>query len=283
MAEIRTYRIVRGDTIQQVARREVGTANGWWTLAEYNGLDYPYIDTSGTDHADKRVLGAGDTLLVPMSDTAAVVRDLYRIPEGEDDAALLGVDLEIGEVVVPPGGITQIATYDLVPMIVAAPARLGVRWGVVDESSDVVLIWSTLPGAAGRIVPAMIEITVALGVGDFTPGDDLDGDSASGDLRLVSGMDNLVSALRRRLLSLSGELAYHPEYGTHLYQQLGRPADAVVERLVEMEVRQAILSDPRIESVESLVAELSTGGHIHVEASVVVIGEQRVQNLVLNG
>ena len=86
------YTIQVGDTLHQIARRLMGQADQWIVLAEFNKLDWPYLDTSGATHSGN-VLGLGDTLLIP---SGLVGTDLQRAEQAEPDDiydVLLGVDL----------------------------------------------------------------------------------------------------------------------------------------------------------------------------------------------
>jgi len=90
------YTIQAGDTLHQIARRVMGHADQWIVLAEFNKLDWPYIDISGTAHPG-RVLGLGDTLLLP---SGLVGADLQRAEQADPDDiydVLLGVDLSLSD------------------------------------------------------------------------------------------------------------------------------------------------------------------------------------------
>ncbi len=77
---------------------------------------------------------------------------------------------------------------------------------------------------------------------------------AGRDLDTVEGIDNLIQALKMRLLVGRGELARlgHPRYGSRVHELVGEPLDRQNLELLRRYVRQTILSDPRVAAIRSL-------------------------------
>lgn len=77
---------------------------------------------------------------------------------------------------------------------------------------------------------------------------------AGRDLATAFGIDNLIQALKMRLLVSRGELARlaHPRYGSRVHELIGEPLDRQNLELLRRYVRQAILSDPRVAAIRSL-------------------------------
>ncbi len=96
--QLKRYMIQAGDTIHQVARRELGQADQWWILVRLNNLAYPYLDGRGPS-TTPRVLGLGDTLLIPGNVRDPAIREASVETTGPIDqyAILLGKDLTLGE------------------------------------------------------------------------------------------------------------------------------------------------------------------------------------------
>ena len=69
------------------------------------------------------------------------------------------------------------------------------------------------------------------------------------DLAEVAGVDNLRQALVNRLLTRRGELADvgHPEYGSRLYELIGRPNSATQRNLAKLYVLEALAQEPRVD------------------------------------
>jgi len=207
---IQRYQINQGDTLRQIARRELGNADQWWILASFNKLDYPFIDTTGAAYPGKHVLGIGGTLLLVKdveepSVKRATIQDLP-----DQNRLILGVDLDLSE--------------------------------------------------AG----------------------DLQADPATGDWQTAEGIDNLVGALRRRLLTRSGLYPYHPEYGSELEPHIGRALDPAEATAIRLEVIQSLLNDPRILAVNKVVL-VADDDHVAIDAVCDVIGSSTATplNLVL--
>ena len=202
------YTVQTGDTLHQIARRLMGHADQWMVLAEFNKLDWPYVDTTGVVYADKKVLGVGDTLLVPSGLASA---DLQRTEQAEAQeiyTVLLGVDLSLSN--------------------------------------------------AG----------------------DLESNTGTKDWRTKSGIANLQQALRHRLMTRKGELAYHPSYGSNIEAHIGHPLDHARVSLVRLEVIESLLSDPRLRSVPMVSVEHDVD-HLKIEAQCEVIGVDDVVPLNL--
>ena len=73
--------------------------------------------------------------------------------------------------------------------------------------------------------------------------------NARGDVRIVSGVDNLAVAARVACQTERGDLTWHPDYGSYLYKVVGSFRDDDLEARILVEVREAVLADIRFESV----------------------------------
>ena len=85
------YRLVsllHGDTLQEVAARELGDASKWADIVAINNLRPPYL-TADPDQASDGVKLFGDMILVPATTTIATVN------ADTDAAAVFGVDLDL--------------------------------------------------------------------------------------------------------------------------------------------------------------------------------------------
>lgn len=117
---------------------------------------------------------------------------------------------------------------------------------------------------AGVQYDVLLGTDIDLAFGELAP-------SSVGDVRTVAGLQNLVGALERRLGTRKGELPYHPTYGSHLEQHIGRPHDAARQILIKNEVVQTCLADPRITSV-SRVQVADDQDHVAIRCVCTVIG-----------
>lgn len=77
----------------------------------------------------------------------------------------------------------------------------------------------------------------------------------SGDeLDTIEGIDDLVQALKLRLLVMQGELTRlgHPSYGSRVHELVGELLDRTNLELLRRYVRQALLGDPRVAAIRTL-------------------------------
>ena len=75
-----------------------------------------------------------------------------------------------------------------------------------------------------------------------------------GDLKLVSGRDNLAQAIINRLLTRRGELTDlgHPSYGSRLYTLVGEPNSTRARALADLYIRESLAGEARIQTITSI-------------------------------
>ena len=117
--------------------------------------------------------------------------------------------------------------------------------------------------------------------------EELDGDgdhraTNTGDVRTVSGLGNLAMQLQHRLSTLRGELAElgHPTYGCLLPTFIGKLGTDLWYERARVEVAQALLEDPRVESVSN-VSFTVEGTAVYIEGDVLPINRTTPARLVL--
>ena len=73
-----------------------------------------------------------------------------------------------------------------------------------------------------------------------------------GDLKTVTGLQNLKQAIIHRLLTVRGELEYHPEYGSNITRIIGNKNTFEWREKCKLEIQSTVLSDPRVEKVDGI-------------------------------
>jgi phage baseplate assembly protein W len=73
--------------------------------------------------------------------------------------------------------------------------------------------------------------------------------SGSGDISLVSGLDNVTDALLRRLVTEPGAFIHRPEYGVGIKRFQNAPGTLATKRELATRITKNFESDPRVESV----------------------------------
>lgn len=105
------------------------------------------------------------------------------------------------------------------------------------------------------------------------------------DLQRLSGVQNLQQALLLRFLTQQGELAHlgHPNYGSRLHELIGEPNTETTRNRAKLFALQALLDEPRVKEVRSIVVETDRGANrnrLNINAAVVVIDSDTPLNLV---
>jgi len=104
------------------------------------------------------------------------------------------------------------------------------------------------------------------------------------DLANVAGIDNLRQALVNCLLTRRGELADlgHPEYGSRLYELIGRPNSATQRNLAKLYVLEALAQEPRVDSQQMQVdvqPDPRDRNRVLIEVRVRPVGEDELMAL----
>jgi len=85
----------------------------------------------------------------------------------------------------------------------------------------------------------------------------VDLDLSSGEVQTINGKNNLIQALKLKLLMDRGELSGlgHSRHGTLIRDLLGEPLNRANLELLRRYVRKAILEDPRVKEINELVVQ----------------------------
>lgn len=97
-----------------------------------------------------------------------------------------------------------------------------------------------------------------------------------GDFDISFGIQNLMQAMRHRVMTDKSELLYHPQYGCDVRRLIGGINGPVADLLAASYVSAALRNDPRVSDVTKIVAT-TTGDQLYVDADVVPIDKRRIQ------
>jgi phage baseplate assembly protein W len=124
-----------------------------------------------------------------------------------------------------------------------------------------------------------------LELADRANGFDLLG-GARGDLEIAQGNDNIVQALKLRLLVHKGELAPLglPDYGSRLYELIGEPNNTRTQVKLMAFARIAVEQDPRVLKVADVKAYAIPGerGVVRLDMDIQLIDQPNPLNLVVD-
>ena len=89
--------------------------------------------------------------------------------------------------------------------------------------------------------------------------------TSTGDLRLVTGMPNLVGAIRRRGIANPGDMLHRPDYGFGLIGSLERLMTPAQVSAVQNAGRRNVLRDPRVETSKVTAKAVGTTLEVRVD------------------
>ncbi|WP_025694595.1 contractile injection system sheath initiator [Paenibacillus durus] len=288
------------DTIQGLA---VMYNVPWQTIADYNGLEYPYTLTS--KEAYKQLHAAG-YLLVRREFTASPLtvyagstfstepdsEGVQKIYELVEDTTLVAGAAEgyfyvrctqpgsfgntiAGSVIIAweirsSLGNVQLSATNPTPFTGGNDARVRLTGQAVFINADV------------QVETPKISYLEQLGGSDLkmTPDGDLI-DDGLGDWESVSGLENIQQAISHRLVTRRGSLTQHPTYGSRLHELIGQPQIPYIRRLIELDIQETLLDEERIEAV-AINSVSIRNTIIDVLLVVTVAGSQERVSLSLN-
>jgi phage baseplate assembly protein W len=102
-----------------------------------------------------------------------------------------------------------------------------------------------------------------------------------GSVRLVSGGEEIDSALRIILTTAPGERVMRPDFGCSMWEQVFAPVNANTLGLIEQSVREAVARwEPRIELTSVATTPGEDGAVVHIELAYRVRATNDYRNLV---
>ena len=93
------------------------------------------------------------------------------------------------------------------------------------------------------------------------------------DIGTLSDLDNLGQAILMRLLTPKGELAAlaHPEYGSRLFELIGRQNTATTRNLAKIYILDSLQLEPRIQKITQLTVEPAQGARDRIDIQLAVL------------
>lgn len=302
---LKRVNVSEGDTLQSLALTHLGDALRWREIATINGLEFPYLvpDDFVTEFkATGEItftrsegyfpqidisIGTEITTLGPAEDNLTYFKNIQFVTTAAS-SILIGANsvtvpieaFEVGEIgnvnadqivllTIPITGITSVNNENPVEGgRVIQVRRLGEGLVIpVPQTANPVIVNATDE-------EQLYGTDINLELQDEFEGEILPG--SDGDMRRITGLDNFIQAIKMRFLTLRGELSLHPRYGTILPLLIGMPSTGAMNVLVNLEIREVLLSEPRIASIQSLNVALD-GDIFRIDADVRLIeGNQTV-------
>ncbi len=120
------------------------------------------------------------------------------------------------------------------------------------------------------------------------PGNDLSarnrGDSKQFDLETITEVDNLSQALLLRFLTERGELTLlgHPDYGSRLFELIGKLNSETNRNQAKMFVLEALQAEPRVREIRSVIVTQNRADRtrMDIKVSLLPVDSNTLLNLV---
>lgn len=261
-----------GESLQSLAGRYLGDPNKWIDIAIANGLKPPYIDEIGI-RLSLLSNGNGNQINVSQTDINGNLNigkfyinqvlflqsNTQVFPDQRVITSIRQIPVS-GEIILELDGQDDLDKYK-----VFEAAYLRVYQPNTVNSSFFILIPSTGPLAEGRRddVPwflAKSPESERRAKVDFAIDDNGELNfGTNGDLKLSFGLANAIQAIRIKMLTELGSLAYHRDFG--LVNIIGNRSDDIegLRTLLIESVNTQIETDTRFDRVESITVEQTSG------------------------
>jgi phage baseplate assembly protein W len=105
--------------------------------------------------------------------------------------------------------------------------------------------------------------------------------SPSGDLQLISGLENLKNALFHRLMTSPGTLVYRPDYGVGIKDYQNAVSSLAIQQQLATKIQEQFEQDPRVQSVNGVALDYNDlqpeKVTINIKLDAIGYGEQVMQ------
>lgn len=262
----RVEEIIEGETLQQLAQRVLGNASSFGDIILANNLSAPFLSPSAANRKPG-TLAPGDSVIIPIyaSQRSAQGLSTPSLDETAPSPTASGTVTSAGTSTFSDvdgeswmKDIWKGCTVEITGGLGSGQTRIITTNNkftfTVDEP------WTTTPDTTStykvfqnRLVDAAEELRRYYGA-DLALTEDYDLVLSNGDLKLVSGMDNMLQALTIKSLTEQGTLPMHPQFG--LLPEMGRKVTKDTLVIAKLNVIRSLLEDPRITDVEKAQIEV---------------------------
>jgi hypothetical protein len=112
--------------------------------------------------------------------------------------------------------------------------------------------------------------------GDFS-------NNEKGDLKTISGKDNLIQAIMNRLVTSQGSIIHRPEYGVGIKSYQGTISSISKQRELALKIKSQLEQDDRIDSVDSMKFVLDSdyrSGTFVIEFKITAVGIGQIEESI---
>lgn len=289
MTIYRPYIIKQGDTLPILSNVFLGT----WdinALATLNNLRYPYISDEPKDQL-AHAKGSLQVVSYPANGNTMVISNINNLSilpldtlYLEDWAIAKGEVLFIQNVAQSGSNLSLTFTSNMQNVYTnSVMATLFVNQENV--TTKVLKTGDTLYIPDNPDV-VMLNDQVSDGLGTDLKVDDAGHImNITGSWETVSGVDNVIQAVKMRLRTEYGALLLHPTYGNRMFELEGEQSEPYYWSLVQTFCYQCIMQDPRVDEITDLAVdgEIDVNGKLIINVNAnIVIGTNPPQSFLLS-
>lgn len=284
------------DTIQTIAVRYFNDVTKWKDIVDFNKLEYPYIvtDAEALDSLKAsgyltftRIIASADIVIFQGSliGTKVDTQGIQKTYAVTEDTTIPTGDT-VGYVYVrctTPGSFGN-TVANSISDIIDLNTSIGQFIGdltVINETS-----FNNGVSANVKMTGQSLYIPINENVSNTVTnvdnyvnqlgGEDLGLDDEGfltydvfGDIGSFVGLDNIMQAVKHRLVTESGSLVQHPEYGTKVVELIGSAQLPYIDKLIEFDIYEALAYEDRVTDVviNSITTD-GTAGYIDLNLSI---------------
>lgn len=266
------HKIMSTDTLRTLAQFYLNNSNLWQSIADFNGLNYPYIVDDDRDR--KNLVHGNGYVLMKRTNfrTARTVRSGWQLVTTIDVFSGQVKIFEVTEDVVFPEGVAEAyvhirakvqGVYGNLPENTSLKASNGFDAnGFQLEACTTIQHFSGgqdvrvltigeyiyIPQETQETIYTDRERVIAF-VGEEDLALDKDGDlyvDSVGDIASVKGADNIVQAINHRLMTERGSLKLHPKYGSNIHYLIGQEQSVYRLKMIELDIYETLSYEDRI-------------------------------------
>lgn len=264
-----------GLTIEAIAARYLSDPQRWLEIVTLNNLRAPYIDENGfqiplLSNATGRQITISSITNLYIGQTVTMLSATQQ----PSPRHILGIDvLSATSFLITLDGLANLDNY-----VVGDRAYLQAYLPGTVNSQQKIFIPSNLPVSndPNIVVPASTatDPLTALSKVDFLLTDS--GDLALnnfGDIRLASGMTNIIQALKIKVGTQRGKVLLHPDFGLGI--KVGVMSSELNTTEIFSQMNKMIQADPRFQGLNTLQISLN-GPVLSINMGVLLAGRQGI-------
>lgn len=281
-----------GETLQDIAERELGSRDRWMDLAIANGLKPPYIDEIGSkipllSNANGNQINIAATTSNTLNADRLYINQVVLLKSDALPFAEQRVITNIkeapvsGELIIELDGDFDLSKYridDNAYIRVFKPSTINSSFLIMIPTNDIIadIQKGDTPWFLRKSSVAEKRQKVDLLIDDS--GDLVFG--STNDLQLSYGMSNAIQALKLKMSVELGELKRHSDFGFAIIQGKTNIDTRGIKGILVASIERLIREDDRFDRIESLSVDYINGknnepNYFYIKMNVKIVGSDQ--------